>query len=248
MKRDQRFLKKDWVALKMIEALEIKENDLVIEIGGGYGIITKFLNTRAIIFEKDKKLYDYLINKFEEKIKEGKFLILNQDFLKFDLPQEKYKIIGNIPYSIAGKIIRKIFVPEKHPEIAVFTFPQELGEKILSKPKGSFLSYFIRILAEPKKIIFIDKKLFWPSPKVNSLVIKFIFNKNIDFDFYDFVKFLKLCFSSPQKNIKNNLKKELKIEDIENLINKDLLKKRAHQISLEDLKRIYFEFKKNSKF
>jgi len=249
MKKDQKFLKKDWIAYKMVEALEIKENDFVIEIGGGYGIITKFLKTKTVVLEKDKKLYEYLVSKFKNRIENGDFLILNEDFLKFQLPSFEYKIIGNIPYSISGKIIRKIFTPENHPTIAVFTFPEELGEKILNDyPKGNFLSYFIRTLATPQKILFIDKKLFKPIPKVNSIVIKFKFDKNLfnkfsNFNFYHFIKFLRTCFLFPQKNIKNNLKKILDIKIIEKALDENLLKKRAHEFTLEEIKNLYLKLK-----
>ncbi len=245
IKKDQKFLTKNWVAKKLVEALEIKSDDLVIEIGGGKGRITQFLKGKIIVVEKDPLLAEILKEKFKEK---ENIKIYCGDFLKFPLPKQKYKIIGNIPYSIAGKIIRKVFNPKKPPEIAVFTFPETLGEKILKEsPKGNFLSYYIHIFSKPKKILFIDKNLFRPKPKLNSIAIKFEF-KELPEDVEKIVKFLKICFKSPRKTLKNNLKKFINEEDLEKVLKKcfpekDIKNLRAHELKPEDLIYFYREIK-----
>lgn len=253
MTKDQKFLTKKWVAAKMVEALDLKNDDLVIEIGGGYGIISQFLKGKVIIIEKDSKLVDFLKEKFKDKIEKGEFRILKGDFLKFKLPRKRYKIIGNIPYSICGQIIRKIFNPQNPPIKAVLTFPEELAEKILQKnSKPSFLSYYIKIYSSVKKLLFIDKKLFYPSPKVNSYALEFNFdleglNKIGKENINDFIFFLKICFKYPHKTFRNNLKKFFDHKVIEKILADHFPQKpniRSHEISFEDLIAIFHKLTK----
>lgn len=249
MNKDQRFLTKKWVALKMVKALDIQQNDIIIEIGGGYGIISQFLTGKVFIIEKDKRLAEFLKQKFKERIKKGEFEIIEGDFLNFPLPKEKYKIIGNIPYSLCGKIIRKIFNPLNPPTKAVITLPEELAEKILLKKiKPNFLAYFIEIFASAKKLFFINKKLFFPRPKVDSVAIEFDFHLNGlkkigKENFENFVIFLKQCFKSPHKTLKNNLKNFFDNAQLDKVFKKYFEKPniRAHEIELNKLIEIYQE-------
>ncbi len=112
----QYFLKNKEKLRKIVEALELKDGDVVIEIGPGHGELTKELRMqnsecRIIAIEKDKKLAE----DFKEKFKGDKNIeIIEGDALKV-LPRliqnsefriKNYKIVGNIPYYITGYLFR----------------------------------------------------------------------------------------------------------------------------------------------
>ena len=103
----QNFLVDDNIAAKIVNALNIAPEDNVVEIGAGYGALTKHILQKTknyIAVEIDDKCIEALNEKF------GNINIISKDYLKtdsVDFPSE-YKIIGNIPYNITSKILFKI--------------------------------------------------------------------------------------------------------------------------------------------
>src|SRR3990167_3831319 len=139
-------------ALKKIAGfLDLKEGDAVVEIGPGHGELTEQIlnnelrikNTeiKIIAIEKDEQLAESLRKKFEAR---GNVEIICGDALKL-LPSiihnslfiiHGYKLAGNIPYNITGKLLRTISeLPEK-PKISVFTIQKEVAERLVAKPRG----------------------------------------------------------------------------------------------------------------
>src|SRR3990167_4731919 len=109
----QNFLKSEAALRKIVEAGEIKLDDIILEIGPGKGALTAKLLEKAkivIAVEKDDALFEFLKNKFAEKIREGKLILIHDDILKFQISNyqfPKYKIIANIPYNITGAVLKK---------------------------------------------------------------------------------------------------------------------------------------------
>jgi 16S rRNA (adenine1518-N6/adenine1519-N6)-dimethyltransferase len=82
----QNFLLDEDVVKKMAEAAELTNNDTVLEIGPGFGVLTEELLPRVgrlIVVEKDKRLAEYL-TKFKTQLTKPKngFEIVNEDILK----------------------------------------------------------------------------------------------------------------------------------------------------------------------
>ncbi len=227
----QVFLKNQKYLKKIASALDINENDLIVEIGGGRGELTKFLTKakKLIVYEIDKNLAKIL----KEKFKNFKnVLIMNQDFLKADLSkyQNSYKLIGNIPYEITGKIFRKVLNEKNKPKLLVFTLQKEVGEKIIGKEKTSFWHIWIKTWGTVKNLGAIKKENFFPIPKVDSMIIKIEFyEKPIVKDPEKFVKFLKILFNSPNKKLKHKIKN----------LPENFKEKRVYQLSSEEIKEIY---------
>ena len=133
----QNFLKDKGVLTKIIDSVDVKEDDLIIEVGPGQGALTKFLklfkaNLRC--FEVDTRVKKYLDSFEDEKTK-----VIYNDFMKVDLEEETkdidYKdlyVIANLPYYITTPIIFKLLSETK---ISQFTFmvQKEVGDKLLMK-------------------------------------------------------------------------------------------------------------------
>lgn len=203
-KLGQHFLKNIKILKNLADSLGNIKNDAVVEIGGGHGELTQFLISakKLIVYEIDSRLAKLLKEKFP------KAEIRNEDFLKSNLKEFKhnYIIIGNIPYSITGLIIRKIFSLNGYPKIALLTLQKEYGEKILAKNGNNFLHSWIKIWCRIKKISAIKRKYFFPQPKVDSMALKFEFYKKpLIKNVKHYEDFLKLLFKAPNRNIKNNL-------------------------------------------
>ena len=134
-----------------VEAMEIVEGDVIIEIGPGHGeltgeIIKQFKNKKIekfkiFLIEKDKKLADDLKEKFKSdeniEIIEGDVLKILPD-LCFKFQASSFKIVGNIPYYITGYLFRIIGELENKPSLIVFTIQKEVAERICAlKPSYS---------------------------------------------------------------------------------------------------------------
>jgi len=90
----QNFLKSEMALKKIVEAGEIKPNDMILEIGPGKGALTKKLlekmsgggpHSKIIAVEKDRELFEFLKVKFEKEISEKKLILINEDILKFEI-------------------------------------------------------------------------------------------------------------------------------------------------------------------
>ncbi|RLL86144.1 16S rRNA (adenine(1518)-N(6)/adenine(1519)-N(6))-dimethyltransferase RsmA [Petrotoga sp. Shatin.DS.tank11.9.2.9.3] len=210
----QNFLSNSTVSHEIVKKSEIDENDVIIEIGTGNGILTEEIAKKAkkvITFEIDERLKPLLEERFEgSKNVEIHFEdFLNTDLSKFkDIPKLKY--IANIPYYISSKILEKIFEESPKFEYAIFMFQKEFGQRLMAKSKKSYspLSIFVQTYCTVERIMDVSKNNFIPIPKVDSVILKFnpLYKYVEEIDPKDFMKFVHICFSKRRKTIKNNLK------------------------------------------
>jgi len=84
----QNFLNSPRVVSAIVTAGELKEGDVVLEIGPGKGVLTKeLLKTPAHIktIEKDDRLIPMLSQTFEKEIHGGRLEIIHGDILEIDI-------------------------------------------------------------------------------------------------------------------------------------------------------------------
>src|SRR5690606_2365329 len=89
-----------------VNLVKIKNDDTVLDIGAGKGIITTHLFKRCnkvYAVENDKYLAKYLKQKF---IDHESVEIINQDFRNFKAPKVNFKVVANIPYFLTSNILK----------------------------------------------------------------------------------------------------------------------------------------------
>src|SRR3989338_1643588 len=256
----QNFLTSEKKIKEIVEAANIKPDDIVIEIGPGVGNLTQELAKKAkkiIAIEKDGNMVKII----KETLKDYKNTeIIQADILKInttgacpvtpDIISDKYKVVANLPFYIATAIIKKFIEAKNQPELMILTVQKEVGQRICASPPNmSLLAISVQFYAEAKIISYIPKKLFWPSPKVDSAII--IVKPRIDTDIKQankdlFFKIIKAGFSQPRKQLANNLTKNLNLnplvgieldkKQIEGWLLKNSIKpcQRAETLSLEN--------------
>ena len=106
----QNFLVNDDISKKIVSALDIKENDTILEIGPGLGALSYHLSlyeNNVYLYDIDEDMVNHLNKVFSNK---RNVKVINQDFLKVNLEniQGKIKVIGNLPYYITTPLIEKI--------------------------------------------------------------------------------------------------------------------------------------------
>jgi predicted RNA methylase len=95
----QHFLQSGALADSLIANTSISQDDYVVEIGAGRGLLTSKLvesSQRVVAIEIDGRLVDELRHRFRH---ESRVEIVQANFLRFDLLSHPYKVFGNIPYS-----------------------------------------------------------------------------------------------------------------------------------------------------
>ena len=187
----QNFLVDRNIIEKIIDAAELTEGTLVIEIGPGMGALTQIAAERAgkvIAVEIDRHLIPVLgeVVGHLDNVE-----IINQDILKTDINElielekqnfaasgheiEKVVILGNLPYYITTPIIMGILEREIKMDTMVIMMQKEVAERIVATPGGKTygaLSIACQFFCEADYITTVPRTVFQPQPKVDSAVLR----------------------------------------------------------------------------
>ncbi len=180
----QNFLINPDVCPEMARQAVTGENDGVIEIGAGVGVLTAELCKRAkkvVSIELDKRLLPVL----DETLGEfDNFEVVNEDILKVDLHKlirekfsecENVSVCANLPYYITSPVIMKL-LEDKLPVKQIIVMVQREAADRLTAPVGSresgAITVAVNYYAEAEKLFNVSKGSFVPSPKVDSAVIR----------------------------------------------------------------------------
>ena len=149
---------------------------------------------------------------------------------------EDKKIIANIPYYLTSNLIRNLLESSNQPKDIFLVMQKEVAKRICDK-QGNILSIAVKYYASPKICFYISKNSFWPSPKIDSALIRITPNRKYQEGDKFFFKIIKAGFSSPRKKMINNLQ-ALKIEKqiLEKAFNDNNISitARAEELSLEE--------------
>ena len=183
VKYDQHFLNNEKILNLIIENSKINNNDFILEIGGGSGVLTQKIfekkPKKLLVYEIDKKYFLELKKNFSNK---KFFEIRNKNILEEDFEDFKnYKMISNIPYSISEGLFLKIL------ENKIFFGIILCGKKFFENffNQNSINSFYINSFLEIKKILEVNGNEFLPVTKVKSTLFNFVKkeeNKKNDFE------------------------------------------------------------------
>src|SRR4030043_2159599 len=106
---------------------------------------------------------------------------------------------------------------------------KEVAEKIIAKPgQMSLLGLSVQYCGQPQILANVPSQSFYPMPKVDSAIVKIIVNQEQfsakisqilsareqqNFQEKKFWQLIKIGFSSPRKQLQNNLANGLKIDN-----------------------------------
>lgn len=233
----QNFLVSQGILDKIIQASNLNENDVVLEIGPGIGTLTQALaqNCKKVIaVEKDFKLTEIFKKSFENSNIE----IINNDFLDLDLNSLRFnKVVANLPYYITSPIIQKLL--QSSVEKMILMVQKEVGQRICAEPpKMNLLAISVQFYSNAKILFPVTKGNFWPKPKIDSVVIEILKKEKPKINEKLFFQIVRAGFKHPRKQLVNNLKSELKLEKdrVEKwlLINEIDLKARSETLKVQD--------------
>lgn len=173
----QHFLNDRRILERIADALELRGDETLLEIGPGRGSLTEVLAPRAkrlVLIEYDRALAELLRKRFASK---PSVEVIEADVLKVDLAGAAggpYKLVGNVPYYITTPILfHALTIPR--PSRAVYLVQREVADRIVAAPGSKeygALSVNVQAVASAKSLFRVAPGSFQPPPKVESAVVR----------------------------------------------------------------------------
>ncbi len=165
---------------------KIQKTDCVVEIGAGCGALTAGLAgiaKKVIAIETDEQLLPILKEALNtaSTANTGGVNIVHADAMSLDfqelLGNEPHKLVANLPYNIAARLILKVL--ESYPQISelVVMVQKEVAENFLAEPGDSNfgrLALKAQFYAEISSGGKVTPFVFYPKPKVDSALLRFV--------------------------------------------------------------------------
>lgn len=211
----QNFLTDRNLAKWIADQIEPERAGVVIEVGPGMGALTEHLAGRAqdlVLVEKDAQIAPELERRFtgREDVR-----VLHEDATRLDLrpwfPAGDVRVIGNLPYSVGGEILRRFLTVPTPVTEAVFMLQKEVCERLAAKVGDDAyggLSLLVQKDWNIEILRIVPPEVFQPRPKVDSAVIR-VTPRRADllpvFDRKRFDDLVRTGFSQRRKQLKNLL-------------------------------------------
>jgi 16S rRNA (adenine1518-N6/adenine1519-N6)-dimethyltransferase len=171
---------------RIVDAAELSKADKVLEIGPGLGPLTELLLKNAgevLAIEKDGRLIPVLEKRFasETKMETGGtrvLRLLHDDALEF-LKRERrdwrdWKLVANLPYSVASPILVELALGEHSPQRMVATLQLEVARRLMAGAGDDdygLLTLLVQLDFEPRDWFKVPAGCFFPQPDVDSACV-----------------------------------------------------------------------------
>jgi 16S rRNA (adenine1518-N6/adenine1519-N6)-dimethyltransferase len=211
----QHFLVNEGARNKLVEALDVRPEDAVWEIGPGLGAMTRLLldrGARVTAFEIDRGFAAALNTLFAKEIAEERLTIVAGDALKTwpccPVQAGPLFLLGNLPYNIAGTLLGDFIEKGRLFSRAVVTVQKEVAAQITARNGDkdySSLAVLFSLAYETRKICSMKGSFFYPPPNVDSTALCFHPAENGADVPPVFFPLVRALFSRRRKTIYNNL-------------------------------------------
>ena len=216
----QNFLIDTHVLDKIIQSANITKDDMVLEIGPGFGTMTQYLAQAAgkvIAVEIDKNLIPILEDTLSGY---DNVRVINEDVLKLDLKKladeenngKPVKVVANLPYYITTPIIMGLFENEVPVESITVMVQKEVADRMQTGPGNKdygALSLAVQYYADPYIVANVPPNCFMPRPKVGSAVIRLTCHQEKPVQVQDeklMFNIIRASFNQRRKTLANGLK------------------------------------------
>jgi 16S rRNA (adenine1518-N6/adenine1519-N6)-dimethyltransferase len=167
---------------RLVEAMALRPDDSLVEIGAGTGALTEALAgkaARVIAFEVDRGLAGLL---GQALARASNVEVRCEDFLEADPATfsreagggERLVLVGNLPYAITTLLITRVLESGAPFRAAYFTVQREVAQRLLATPGSrdcGAISYLVEYHTEARRLLSVPCTAFEPVPKVESVLI-----------------------------------------------------------------------------
>lgn len=209
---------------KLLNAVNLTQGDLVVEVGPGTGTLTESLlakGAKVIACEIDYNMVGIIEDTLKPRYPENLTIITGDcmaskhslnDKLINHLDCRSFYLVANLPYQVAGILIGTLLVDFFRPEIlprcmgTYITIQKEVAQRVMAKPSNKDygpLAVLCGAIARVELISTLSPNCFWPIPKVNSSMISIIPDntKSLSINPPEFRDFLQRLFSQRRKQL-----------------------------------------------
>ena len=245
---------------RIIKAAELSKADKVLEIGPGLGPLTESLLQNAgevLAIEKDARLVELLRERFGLEFRlqpaghpltkqpEGgtpNFQLLHADALELlKRDWHDWKLVANLPYSVASPILVGLAQSPQRPQRMVATLQLEVARRLMAKAGDDdygILTLLIQLDYEPREWFKIPASCFFPEPDVDSACVVLVRRAEpllVENQHDAFVKIVKRAFSQRRKMMLKLLREDWPAEKLAGAFEELKIppQERAEKLSLE---------------
>ena len=161
---------------KLVSSIGIKENDIVLDVGAGKGVLTNELEKyckNVIAYELDPSYYEILKHTFHDR---KNILLVNEDFTQVHLPKKPFKVFANIPFHISSPIVHKLTDGDNPPKAAYLIVQKQFAHKLL--PSSDRFTGQLGMLIGPWFAVRLRQRLertdYFPHPNVDTAMIEIL--------------------------------------------------------------------------
>ena len=179
----QHFLADRSVLAAIVQAIDPREGDAVLEIGPGLGVLTAELLRRlprlsAVEIDRD------LCRRLRERFDGSRLALFEADALEFDvrtvLPESdarRLRIVGNLPYNISSPLLIALLHARDRVCDQHFLLQKEVVARVVARPSTSDygrLSVLMQAFYDTDLLFEVGPDAFDPPPRVDSAVLRMI--------------------------------------------------------------------------
>ncbi len=215
----QNFLISEFIIEDILDGAEISEEDYILEVGPGIGVMTKAMANRAkqvAAIEIDKSLLPVLSETLADC---DNVEIVSGDVLKLDINEvidtklegNKAKVVANLPYYVTTPIIMKLLEEDINVSDIVVMVQKEVADRMVSPPNNKTygaLSVAVQFYSQPEIITKDPRTSFMPQPNVESTVIRLKVRETPPVELEDkkvFFATVKAAFAMRRKTLLNTI-------------------------------------------
>ncbi|CAF9914808.1 MAG: hypothetical protein GOMPHAMPRED_008285 [Gomphillus americanus] len=206
----QHVLKNPGVADAIVNKADLKQSDIVLEVGPGTGNLTVKILEKAkkvIAVELDPRMAAEVTKRVQGKPEQKRLEVLLGDVVKTELPYFDV-CISNTPYQISSPLTFKLLALSPAPRTCILMFQREFALRLFAKPGDklySRLSVNAQMWAKIDHIMKVGRNNFKPPPAVESSVIRMVpKNPRPQISYEEWDGLLRICFVRKNKVLRAN--------------------------------------------
>jgi 16S rRNA (adenine1518-N6/adenine1519-N6)-dimethyltransferase len=241
----QNFLHDQNQLRRIVEAGDLSKNDKVLEIGPGLGPLTELILEKAgevLAIEMDARLVAVL----KERFANTSLQLIHADALLYIKKEQRdwsaWKLVANLPYSVASPILVELALGKHRPERMVVTLQLEVAQRLMSNADDDdygVLTLLVQLDYEAREWFKIPSECFFPSPGVDSGCVVLVRRPEslvTDEERVLFVKIVKRAFSQRRKMMMKLLRQDWPAEKLVRAFEELKIspQERAEKLSLEE--------------
>jgi len=190
----------------MVSYASLDRNDTVLDIGAGLGFLSRFMADKCktvLAIEADAQVAKIL---FEQLADTPNVKVVEGDVFKVDIPSFN-KIVSTPPYNISSRLL--LWILDQGFDCSVLVFQKEFASRLVASVGNhdyGWLAVLTYYYAEVELLTTVPPSMFYPQPKVDSIITRLIPKKPRALKLEDEATFRRLVrslFTQRNKKIRN---------------------------------------------